>query len=162
MKIALFTTGGTIDKIYFDALSEFIIGEPQAGQLLLQAGVDVEFTQTALLRKDSIELTDQDRMLIAQYVSDVAEEHIIVTHGTDTMVETGRALKRISNKTIVLVGAMQPAAMRESDAAFNLGFAVAAVQLASTGVYIAMNGQLFDVDEVRKDRDAMRFVATGA
>lgn len=162
MKIALFTTGGTIDKIYFDALSEFIIGEPQAEQLLLQAGVDVEFTQTVLLRKDSLELTDQDRMLIAQYVSDVAEEHIIVTHGTDTMVETGRALKRISNKTIVLVGAMQPAAMRESDAAFNLGFAVAAVQLASTGVYIAMNGQLFDVDEVRKDRDAMRFVATGA
>ena len=161
MKIALFTTGGTIDKIYFDALSEFTIGEPQAEQLLLQAGVDVEFTQTALLRKDSLELTDQDRLLIVQSVSEAPEEHIIVTHGTDTMVETGHALKEITNKTIVLVGAMQPAAMRESDAAFNLGFAVAAVQLASAGVYIAMNGQLFDVEQVRKDRDTMRFVATG-
>ncbi|MFW2421905.1 MAG: asparaginase domain-containing protein [Porticoccaceae bacterium] len=161
MKIALFTTGGTIDKIYFDALSEFTIGEPQAEQLLLQAGVNVEFTQTALLRKDSLELTDQDRLLIAQSVSEAPEEHIIVTHGTDTMVETGHALKEITNKTIVLAGAMQPAAMRESDAAFNLGFAVAAVQLASAGVYIAMNGQLFDVEQVRKDRDTMRFVATG-
>lgn len=158
MQIELFTTGGTFDKIYFDALSEFTIGAPQAPSLLLAANTSCAIAVTELLRKDSLELTGQDRALIAARVAASAADRVIITHGTDTMAETGRAIAA-SDKTVVLVGAMQPAAMRDSDAAFNLGFAVAVVQLAAPGVYIAMNGELLMAAQARKDRDAKRFIA---
>ena len=155
-----FTTGGTIDKIYFDALSEYQVGETALHPILREANVTAPVTVTALMRKDSLELTDDDRATIHAAVADSAARHILITHGTDTMAVTAATLMDNGGKTIVLTGAMQPAALRSSDSLFNVGFAFAAAQLAPPGVYIAMNGRLFDAGHVAKDRDAGRFIAT--
>ncbi len=157
MRIRILTTGGTIDKIYFDQKSTFQVGEPQIAEVLREVNVTVAYALTPLLRKDSLELTDADRQLIRQAVEAAAESRILVTHGTDTMVETARALQGIGDKTIVLTGAMQPARFRQTDAVFNIAAAFTAVQLLPPGVYIAMNGRLFDPDQVRKNVAAHRF-----
>ena len=157
MTIKIFTTGGTFDKIYFDALSEFQIGDPVAGELLDEANVTFDYEIESLLKKDSLELTAEDRELIRSRVESVSETRILITHGTDTMVDTAQSLAGIENKTIVLFGAMQPARMRYSDAMFNLGIASAAVQILPAGIYIAMNGQIFNPDEVTKNRAEARF-----
>lgn len=159
MKLEIIATGGTIDKIYADALSAFDTGAPAAPDILDRAGVVDDYTLTPLLRKDSLEMTDQDRSLILQQVRTSQAQQIIITHGTDTMVETARLLKPISDKTIVLTGAMQPAICRNSDADFNLGGALALVQVLPAGVYIYMNGQVLDPDRAQKNRDMMRFEA---
>lgn len=155
--IRIFTTGGTIDKVYFDANSEFEIGDSLIGELLAESNIREGFSVTGLLRKDSLEMTDEDRALVRTAVSQCHAEHILVTHGTDTMVETARELLSVTGKTIVLTGAMQPARMRRSDAVFNIGFAWAAVQLLPHGVYIAMNGEVFEAGSVRKNLKAQRF-----
>lgn len=155
--VEVLTTGGTIDKVYFDALSEFQIGNPQVGRVLQQAGVAGEYTITPLLRKDSLELSDADRAALRHAVAQSPAARLIITHGTDTMVESARALAGIAGKTVVLVGAMQPAGLRVSDAEFNIGFAWACVQTLPAGVYIAMNGQVFDPAHARKNRAAHRF-----
>ncbi len=160
MKLKFFTTGGTIDKIYFDAKGEYAIGEPQVATLLADANVGFEFAIESLLRKDSLELTDADRALIRERVAAETATHIIITHGTDTMIQTARGLKDIPGKTIVLTGAMQPARMRVTDAAFNLGAAVAAAQTLPAGVYIAMNGRIFNPDHSRKNVVEHRFEET--
>lgn len=161
MKINIVTTGGTIDKIYFDAKSDYQIGEPVIGTLLQRMGVVVEHEVHALMRKDSLELTDADRKAIADKVSTLDSDYVLVTHGTDTMVETGRVLQQqVPHKRIVLTGALQPAAFRETDAVFNIGCALGALQTGASGVYIAMNGNVFDVSQVRKNVSANRFEAT--
>jgi L-asparaginase len=157
MKIRILTTGGTIDKVYFDQKSTFQVGEPQILEVLREVNVTVPYALTPLLRKDSLELTDTDRQLIRAAVAAAEEAHILVTHGTDTMVETARALQGIEGKTIVLTGAMQPARFRQTDAVFNIAAAFTAVQLLPPGVYIAMNGRLFDPEQVRKNVAANRF-----
>ncbi|MCW8907314.1 MAG: asparaginase domain-containing protein [Sedimenticola sp.] len=157
MKIKIYTTGGTIDKIYFDAKSEFQVGEPQISGLLKEANIAFDFEVESLLRKDSLEMTDADRRLIAQRLRDETTDRILLTHGTDTMVDTARELVGIEGKTIVLTGSMQPARLRVSDAIFNIGYAVAAVQLLPPGVYVAMNGQLFDPLHARKNVAEHRF-----
>ena len=151
MRIKIFTTGGTIDKIYFDANSEFQVGEPQIAEVLTEANVTFAFEVESVLRKDSLDMTDADRQLIRARVAQDACERILVTHGTDTMIQTALALRDISGKTIVLTGAMQPARLRVSDAFFNIGFAIAAAQLLPPGVYIAMNGEIFDPRTARKN-----------
>jgi L-asparaginase len=155
--IKIFTTGGTFDKVYFDALSEFKIDEPMIGSLLEEANANFSYEIESLLKKDSLDIDDQDRELIRNAVVQAPESMILITHGTDTMVETARALQDIKGKTIVLFGAMQPARMRYSDAMFNLGVASAAVQILTAGIYIAMNGQIFDPREVTKNRARSRF-----
>jgi L-asparaginase len=157
--IEIFTTGGTIDKVYFDALSEYQIGPTALTNMLQENFVNAPHRITSLMRKDSLDLTDADRNAIhtAVLASDCAM--ILITHGTDTMVQTGRYLADILGKTIVLTGAMQPASLRASDAEFNVGFALAAVQTLPAGVYIAMNGQIFDPQNTTKDRAGHRFVA---
>lgn len=156
--IQVFTTGGTIDKVYFDAKSEFSIGSATVPDLLAEARIrDSDFVVSELMRKDSLEMTDADRRIVCQAVTESKADRILITHGTDTMADTGRALTGIAGKTVVLMGAMQPARMRQSDAVFNLGFAWAAVGLLPPGVYLAMNGEVFDADSVRKDREAGRF-----
>lgn len=155
----IFTTGGTIDKVYFDALSEFQVGESPLDAILREANVDLDYALTSLMKKDSLELTDADRALIRSAVEETSADRILITHGTDTMAETGRALIGIEGKTILLTGAMQPARLRSTDAIFNVGFAVCAALLQAPGVYIAMNGHVFPADQVRKDRSAGRFVA---
>ncbi|MCB1758154.1 MAG: asparaginase [Gammaproteobacteria bacterium] len=142
--IDIFTTGGTIDKVYFDAKSEFQVGTPQIGELLREANVTVEFSIHPLFRKDSLEMDDRDRAEIRRQVVAADGGRIVITHGTDTMITTALALVGIEGKTIVLTGSMQPARLRISDAVFNIGFAISAVQLLPEGVYIAMNGTLFD------------------
>lgn len=160
MSIRIFTTGGTFDKIYFDARSEFHIGEPTAGALLEEANVVFDYDIESLLKKDSIDVDDADRELIRQAVIGVNSDKILITHGTDTMVDTAKTLIGIDDKTIVIFGAMQPARMRFSDAMFNLGFACAAVQLLPRGVHLAMNGRVFDPRSVTKNREQSRFEAS--
>lgn len=156
--LGVVATGGTLDKIYFDALSAFSCGEPAAPELLKKAGVDHAVGVTGVCRKDSLELTDDDRAAILAAILARPERRILVTHGTDTMPVTAAFLKgRTGEKTVVLTGAMQPALMRETDAPFNIGFAAAATALLAPGVYIAMNGRVFEAGKVRKNRDAGRF-----
>lgn len=160
MTIRIFTTGGTFDKVYYDALSDFKIGEPMAGSLLEEANVGFTYRIDSLLKKDSLEMNEQDRESIRQAVLQAPESMILITHGTDSMVASARALQGITGKTIILFGAMQPARMRCSDAMYNLGFASAAVQILPEGIYIAMNGQIFDALKVAKNRSQARFEPT--
>ena len=155
--IKIFSTGGTIDKIYFDAKSEFQVGEPLIDEIFQDAYLTVAYEVESIMRKDSLDMTAKDRALVRKKIELDPHRQVIVTHGTDTMVETGRALLGIPDKTIVLVGAMQPASLRKTDAVFNIGFAVAAVQLLPIGVYIAMNGQVFDPRTTTKNVAANRF-----
>ncbi len=157
MNLQIFTTGGTFDKVYYDALSTFTIGEPMAAELLAEARVSFDYQVTSLLKKDSLDLSDDDRALIRDSVAGVAARHILIIHGTDTMTLTADALAALSGKVIVLTGAMQPARMRQSDAPFNLGLAIGALQVLDEGVYIAMNGRIFPAGSVKKNRDAGQF-----
>lgn len=157
--IDIFTTGGTIDKVYFDALSEFQIGPTTLTTMLQGNGVQAAYRVTELLRKDSLDMDDADRQAICAAVAVSDADQILITHGTDTMVLTGRLLSAIPGKTIVMTGAMQPASVRASDAEFNVGFALAAVQTLPAGVYVAMNGMIFDPLKAEKDRAGARFVA---
>lgn len=157
MRIKIFSTGGTIDKIYFDAKSEFEVGAPQAGVLLAEANVAFDYEVVSLLRKDSLDLSDADREAIRAAIAADPCERIVLTHGTDTMVKTARSLRAIDGKVIVITGSMQPAGQRVTDAIFNVGFAIAAVQLLPEGVHIAMNGRIFDPASTRKNVAANRF-----
>jgi L-asparaginase len=155
--LVIITTGGTIDKIYFDDLSNFQIGEPQIGKIMDAIGVSFTFEVIALMRKDSLHLTDADRDLIRATIAAQSANHILVTHGTDTMVATAQRLLDLPGKTIVITGALNPARFQGSDAVFNIGLAVGAVQSQKPGVYVAMNGQIWDPCKVRKNRAANRF-----
>jgi len=157
MRITIITTGGTIDKIYFDRKNEFQVGEPQIVDVLREANVTFEYDVMPLLRKDSLDLTDKHRGLIYDTIASHENNYFIVTHGTDTMITTARVLQQIRGKTIVLTGAMQPARFRLTDAVFNIASAVTAVQLLPAGVYIAMNGRIFDPQHARKNNRFNRF-----
>lgn len=158
-QLIVVTTGGTIDKIYFDEKSEFQIGAPAIGEILGQLGVAFEFRVIPLLRKDSLHLTDADRALIRECVAGLPQRHVLVTHGTDTMVDTARVLLDVPGKVIVLTGALNPARFQGTDAVFNIGCAVGALQCLPDGVYVAMNGRIWDPARVRKNRAANRFEA---
>ncbi len=157
MSIKILATGGTFDKIYFDAKSEFHIGEPMATSILEEANVTFDYEVESILKRDSLEISDADRDLVRKKISEQKSDKIIITHGTDSMVDTARHLLDIPNKTIVITGAMQPARMRFSDSAFNIGVAVTAVQLLPHGVYLAMNGQIFDPRTTQKNVAQSRF-----
>jgi len=157
MHITFITTGGTIDKVYFDAKSAFEVGESVVEHVLRQSEVGFEYQIKQLMRKDSLDLTDEDRRLIRAAVETASSSRIVITHGTDTMTETAGTLAGIAGKTIVLTGSLSPARFQSSDADFNIGLAVAAVQCLGPGCYIAMNGRIFDADRVRKNREANRF-----
>jgi len=160
MFICFITTGGTIDKIYFDALSRFEVGESSVGTILGDGLVSFDYEVHSLLRKDSLDMDDADRGKIRDFVLANAALRYVISHGTDTMVETARTLAGIPGRRIVLTGSLSPARFRTTDAIFNVGMAVAAVQLVEPGVYIAMNGQIFPADTVRKNREENRFEAT--
>jgi L-asparaginase len=155
--LTVITTGGTIDKVYFDAKSDYQVGAPQIGEILTRLGVAFEFDVVPVLRKDSLEMTDADRVAIRTAIEQQPHRHVLITHGTDTMVETARVLAGLAGKTIVLTGALNPARFQGSDAVFNIGCAVGAVQTAAEGVWIAMNGRVWDPRQVRKNRAANRF-----
>lgn len=159
MSLLVLTTGGTIDKVYFDAMSVYEIGEPTVPHVFREAGVSVPWRLESVMRKDSLELTSEDRQQIRQVCQDAPERHILITHGTDTMCDTAAALVGIPEKTIVLTGALAPAGFRVTDAVFNLGLALGAVQSLPSGVFIAMNGTIFPAGAVRKNRELGRFEA---
>ncbi len=160
-ELLIVTTGGTIDKVYFDDKSDFQVGEPQIGRILHELGVAFRFNVIPLLRKDSLHINAEDRELLRAAIAAQSARHVLVTHGTDTMVETAQVLASITDKTIVLTGALNPARFRGSDAEFNIGTAVGAVQSLPAGVYIAMNGRVWDPRKVRKNVAANRFEAIG-
>ena len=158
-ELLIVTTGGTIDKIYFDDKSDYQIGEPQIGRILEELGVAFSFSVIPILRKDSLHISGTDRELLRATIAAQEAERVLVTHGTDTMVATASVLATIPGKTIVMTGALNPARFRGSDAEFNIGCAVGAVQCLPPGVYIAMNGRIWDPAKVRKNVAANRFEA---
>ena len=157
--LCIVTTGGTIDKVYFDDKSTYQVGAPQIGEILNAIGVAFTFEVVSLLRKDSLHIDAADRELMRAAIAAQEARQVLVTHGTDTMVETAKVLAAIPDKTIVLTGALNPAGFRGSDAEFNIGTAVGAVQSLPPGVYIAMNGRVWDPARVRKNVAANRFEA---
>ncbi len=157
MHLEIFTTGGTIDKVYFDAKSSFEVGDPQIVEVLREANLCIDYRVTQIMRKDSLELTDADRETIRHSVESSEAGNIVITHGTDTMIDTAKALAQVAGKTIVLTGAMQPARFRRTDAVFNIASAMMAAQILPAGVYIVMNGQVFDPNAARKNVALNRF-----
>jgi L-asparaginase len=157
MKIKIYSTGGSIDKVYSTRDSALVVGEPKIARILEEASAGIAFQVEPLLRKDSLEITDQDRALIVQVVRSDPHRHVIITHGTDSMVDTAKALAGIPGKVIILTGAMQPAAFKTTDAAFNVGGAVIAAQVLPEGVHIVMAGQIFDPHTAVKNPALDRF-----
>ena len=157
MKIKIYTTGGTIDEIYFDQKSDYQVGDPHAKGVLETANVVLDYEVESIMRKDSLDLTDKDREQIRAKVESASSGSIVITHGTDTMVETAKVLESISNKTIILTGSMYPAQFQDSDAVFNIGCAVTAAQILGPGVYIAINGRILNPHHVRKNVELNRF-----
>jgi L-asparaginase len=157
MKIRFIAVGGTIDKVYFDRMNAYQVGESAIGEMLRDAKVTFEYSCKSMIHKDSLDMDDEDRQEIYDAIEADENRYIIVTHGTDTMIQTAKKLQGIANKVILLTGAMVPARFKESDAPFNIGCAVGAVQSLAPGVYIAMNGRIFDPGKVRKNRELNRF-----
>jgi L-asparaginase len=159
MFIRFVTTGGTIDKIYFDAMSQFEVGDSQIRHILAEGLAAFDYDVVPMFQKDSLDITDEDRDILRTFIEKDDATRYVVTHGTDTMTDTASKLKGLPGKSIVLTGALSPARFRSTDAVFNVGMAVAAVQLVKPGVYIAMNGQVFSGDAVSKNRAENRFEA---
>jgi L-asparaginase len=156
-KLLVLTTGGTLDKVYFDALSEFQVGEPVAKNILTAMNVNFEFEIHEICRKDSLELTDQDREKLKATIESSDANYVLITHGTDTMVDSANYIGKQVNKVIIFTGAMQPAAFSNTDAVFNIGTAVGAFSVAQPGSYIAMSGQVYPASNVFKNYDSRRF-----
>ena len=156
-KLLVLTTGGTIDKVYFDALSQFEVGDPVARDILMAMNVAFEFEVTEICRKDSLEITEQDRQSLRDVIEASDANYILITHGTDTMVDTAQFIGEQTEKRIVLTGSMQPAAFKDTDAVFNIGSAIGALSIALPGVYIAMSGKVYPAGEVFKNYDSKRF-----
>ena len=150
MRIKIYTTGGSIDKSYSTQDSAFVVADPQIEAILREANTGFEYEVESILKKDSLEITDDDRRAILDRVKTDPHRHIIITHGTDTMIATAQVLSQIRDKVIVLTGAMQPAA-------FNVGCAALAVQTLAEGVYVVMNGRIFDPHGARKNLELDRF-----
>lgn len=157
MKIKIFSVGGTIDKVYFDSLSEYQVGAPTVREILGGLPVAFEYEIESLLRKDSLDMDEADRQKVRSSVEQEVCDRILITHGTDTMVETAKALVGIPAKVIVLTGAMEPAHFKSSDAVFNIGVAVGALNALPVGVYLAMNGRIFNPLTCRKNRSRHMF-----
>jgi L-asparaginase len=153
MRIKIIITGGTFDKEYNELTGQLFFKDTHLPEMLRLGRCIAEVDITTLLMIDSLEMTVEHRQLIASYCKKAKEKNIVITHGTDTMEETAKYLsKHVTNKTIVLTGAMVPYKFGSSDGLFNLGSALAFVQALSPGVYVAMNGKCFAADHVRKNK----------
>jgi len=163
MAIRILITGGTIDKEYNQLNGELIFTKSHLPEMLKQAKCKVAIELETVVLKDSLYMDDSDREKILQRCKDCKEDKIVITHGTDTMIETAKVVGggNIKNKTIVLLGAMVPYTFGNSDALFNLGCAIAAVQFLPKGVYITMNGKIFSWDNVRKNKKIGEFEKLG-
>lgn len=159
MKVLFITTGGTIDKDYFDALSEYQVVDSLLPAKLTEFAPDIELEVHSVCKKDSLELTSEDRAAIAKVILESTCDKVLISHGTDTMVETAKYVGRHEGKNIVFFGAMKPARFGDSDADFNLGLAMGALS-TDEGLSIAMSGQVFDAEKVIKNRAGQKFEPT--
>ncbi|MEI8205073.1 MAG: asparaginase domain-containing protein [Bacteroidota bacterium] len=161
MKILIIQTGGTIDKDYPKLTKgyAFEINQPAAQRILENVNPTLEFEILPLLQKDSLDITDDDRNTIRDACIQTNCDKILITHGTDTMKETAQKLIGINNKAIVLTGAMRPERFSNSDAAFNIGVAIGALNVLGDGVYIAMNGTTYSWDKVKRDKETGQFIS---
>lgn len=158
MPIKIFVTGGTFDKEYNEINGSLSFKDTHMKELLTLGRSKIEVSITTLMMMDSLEMTDTERDIIAQNCLSAKENQIVITHGTDTMAETAKVIaQKVKGKTIVLTGAMIPYAFGSSDGLFNLGGALAFAQALPAGVYIAMNGRIFNWDNVRKNKQAGEF-----
>jgi len=157
--ILVLTTGGTLDKVYFDALSEFQVGAPVVGDILTRMNLAIAFEVVEVCRKDSLELTDEDREALKNAIEASNATKILITHGTDTMVKSAQAIGEQADKVIIFTGAMQPAAFTDTDAIFNIGTAIGALMSPNipNGAYIAMSGQVYPASAVKKNYQSKRF-----
>ncbi len=154
MAIRIFITGGTFDKEYNELNGQLYFKDTHLQELLTMGRSQVPVEIRTLMMVDSLEMTDQDRELIAYQCNNCEEDQIVITHGTDTMAETAKLLaEKVKNKTVVLTGAMIPIKFGSSDGLFNLGSALAFAQSLPSGVYVAMNGRYFYWDNVRKNKE---------
>ena len=151
MELLVLTTGGSIDKTYSAAKSSFVVGVPAARRILSDANVTLEIEVHELFRRDSLDISEEDRLAISHEIGKSSCRRIVITHGTDSIVETARFLEPSNDRTIVLTGAMRPADFRKTDAEFNRGAAIAAVQILPGGVYIVMNGRILTSAHSRKN-----------
>ena len=160
MKILFVQTGGTIDKDYPKPLMgyAFEIGEPAVERILYRVHPNFVSSVTQLLKKDCLDITDEDRAKIREACLRADADKIIVTHGTDTIIQTAKELRNIKDKTVILTGAAKPEKFTDSDAAFNVGTAVGAVNVVEDGVYIAMNGRVLPWNRVKRDRKTGQFI----
>ena len=154
MQIQIFITGGTFDKEYNELTGELFFQDTHMQQMLEQSRSQLNVSVRSLMMIDSLDMSDDDRELILTHCQKSKSDRIVITHGTDTMVNTANYLaQHLSGKTVVLTGAMIPIVFGSSDGLFNMGAALAYVQTLAPGVYIAMNGQYFLHDKVRKNRE---------
>jgi L-asparaginase len=158
MRIRILITGGTFDKEYDEINGKLYFKDTHLGEMLKLGRCRLEIHVRTIMMIDSLEMTDDDRRIILENCNKSPEDRIVITHGTDTMVETAKMLgENLKNKTVVLTGAMIPYAFGSSDGLFNLGSALSFVQSLPSGVYIAMNGKYFHWDNVRKNRQTGTF-----
>lgn len=160
MKITFIQTGGTIDKDYPKTTKgyAFEISEPAVKRILAKVNPNLEYEVISLLKKDSLDITDSDRKKILEACESAAGDKIIITHGTDTMIETAEKLGGLEDKTIVITGAMRPEKFSDSDAMFNVGIAISAAQTLPAGVYIAMNGRVYSWDKCQRNLETGQFI----
>jgi len=160
MKIVFIQTGGTIDKDYPKTQKgyAFEIAKPAVERILQRAHPNFDFNVISLLKKDSLDITEQDRDRMHETCQRADTKKIVITHGTDTMLETARKLSDIKDKVIILTGAMRPEKFVDSDAAFNVGTAIGAINVLSNGVYVAMNGRVYAWNEVRRNKKTGQFI----
>ena len=158
MAIKIFVTGGTFDKEYNEITGELFFKDTHVPELLALGRCNIEVNVVTLMMIDSLDMSEADREIIAESCIKTKENRIIITHGTDTMVDTARVLaKKVKGKTIILTGAMIPYKFGSSDGLFNLGSAIAFVQILPPGVYIAMNGRYFSWGNCRKNKKTGKF-----
>ncbi len=160
MKIVFIQTGGTIDKDYPRTQKgyAFEIKEPAVERILQKVHPNFEYKTIPLLKKDSQDITEQDRQRIGETCETAATDKIVITHGTDTMLETAHKLSVIKNKVIILTGAMKPERFADSDASFNVGTAIGAINILTKGVYVAMNGRIYPWNKVMRNQKTGQFV----
>jgi L-asparaginase len=159
MKIVFIQTGGTIDKDYprKDRGYAFEIGKPAVERIMQKVHPDFDYKVISILKKDSLDITDNDRDKIHKACMEADSKRLLITHGTDTMIETARKLNAIKNKVIILTGAMKPEKFSDSDAAFNVGTAIGALNVLDKGIYIAMNGRIYHWNKVKRDKETGQF-----
>src|SRR5690349_5801743 len=157
-RIRILITGGTFDKDYNELTGQLYFQDSHLPEMLKLGRCNLDLEVRTLMMIDSLDMSDDDRQIILKHCRHAPERRIVITHGTDTMVQTAAALAgKVPDKTIVLTGAMVPYKFGSSDGLFNLGSALAFVQTLSPGVYVAMNGRYFRHDQVRKNREKGEF-----